>query len=193
MSSPAPQIPQLFCASGPLPSLNFILTAQLGFAFVAMPILLIPIVLPGMAVMAGIPAQSPSSAAAPAPATVATPAPVPAPAPVPQVTPPAPKAAPGTGLPAPLIAMLQSEAPFVANGVYRVTPTEPLVAIDEPIPAPEWYAITRGRFVGVVDQYALSAIAISGVAHAVRKSYTTQNLVIDAFNAALRWGGVQVV
>ncbi|KAJ7702596.1 hypothetical protein B0H16DRAFT_1483148 [Mycena metata] len=99
----------------------------------------------------------------------------------------------GAGLPAPLVAMLRgAEGPFLVNEVFSVTPPEPLGPIEEEIEAPEWYAITRGRFVGVVDQYALSAVAISGVAHGARKAYTTQHLALAAFNQALTWGGVQV-
>ncbi|KAJ7197988.1 hypothetical protein GGX14DRAFT_573830 [Mycena pura] len=106
----------------------------------------------------------------------------------------APARNPGAGLPEPLVQLLRDEkGPFLANEVFSITPTEPLAPIEEADLAPEWYAITRGRFVGVVDQYALSAVAISGVAHGARKAYTTQGLALSAFNQALTWGGVQVV
>jgi hypothetical protein len=60
---------------------------------------------------------------------------------------------PGAGLPAALVALLRNDdSPFCANEVYSVPPSQPLAAIAEDTPAPEWYAITRGRFVGVVDQ-----------------------------------------
>ncbi|KAJ7078636.1 hypothetical protein C8R43DRAFT_1143375 [Mycena crocata] len=122
----------------------------------------------------------------------------PAPAKAPNTTPTDPSAAPprtppGAGLPAALVALLRTEGPYLANEVFSTPPTQPLAAVDEPIPAPEWYCITRGRFVGVVNQYALSGAAISGVAHGERKTYTTQNQALDAFNAALLWGGVVVV
>ncbi|KAJ7734680.1 hypothetical protein B0H16DRAFT_1731740 [Mycena metata] len=106
---------------------------------------------------------------------------------------PAPKVF-GVGLPAPLLALMRTEeGPFLANEVYSVAPNEPLAPIEEAVTAPEWYAITRGRFVSVVDQFALSAVAISGVAHNANKAYATQALALDAFNRALTWGGVQVV
>lgn len=75
------------------------------------------------------------------------------------VTPPAPAARvpPGAGLPAPLLALMRSEdGPFTANEVFSVPPAQPLAPVDEEVPAPEWYAITRGRFVGVVDQLCVS-------------------------------------
>ncbi|KAJ7034648.1 hypothetical protein C8F04DRAFT_1182927 [Mycena alexandri] len=106
---------------------------------------------------------------------------------------PAPKIF-GAGLPAPLLTLMRTEeGPFLANEVFSVAPSQPLAAIEEAVPAAEWYAITRGRFVGVVDQFALSAVAISGVAHNANKAYATQALALDAFNKALTWGGVQVV
>ncbi|KAJ7062985.1 hypothetical protein B0H15DRAFT_958741 [Mycena belliarum] len=120
----------------------------------------------------------------------------PSPAPSPVATGPAAPAArtpPGAGLPPQLLAMLRGEeGPFLANEVFKVVPSTALKPVDEPTPAPEWYAITKGRFVGVVDQFALSAVAISGVAHSARKAYATQSLALDAFNQALTWGGVQV-
>ncbi|KAJ6542991.1 hypothetical protein B0H19DRAFT_1077014 [Mycena capillaripes] len=138
-----------------------------------------------------VPSASPAAAAPEAALAPAAPAPAAAAAAVPPAAPSVRN--PSAGLPAPLVALLRAEdGPFLANEVFSVTPTQPLEAIKEPVPAPEWYAITRGRFVGVVDQFALSAVAISGVAHAARKAYTTQGLTLAAFNQALTWGGVQV-
>ncbi|KAJ7749879.1 hypothetical protein B0H16DRAFT_1460909 [Mycena metata] len=100
----------------------------------------------------------------------------------------------GAGLPAPLLALMRDEeGPFLANEVFSVPPSQPLAPVEEAVPTPEWYAITRGRFVGVVDQFALGAVAISGVAHNANKAYSSQALALDAFNKALTWGGVQVV
>ncbi|KAK7023737.1 hypothetical protein R3P38DRAFT_3534384 [Favolaschia claudopus] len=105
------------------------------------------------------------------------------------VTPPAP----GAGLPAPLVPHLRTEGPYQANEVFVVAPAECLAAVEEEERAPEWYSITRGRFVGVVDQHALSELAISGVAGAARKAYESQAQALAAFNKALAWGIVQVV
>lgn len=110
-----------------------------------------------MAMGAGVPFAAPAPAA-PAPSPVITSAqaaPVAASSePAAPVTPPsaAARPPPGAGLPAPLVALLRADGPYQANEVYSVVPAEPLAAIEEQVPAPEWYAITRGRFVGVVDQ-----------------------------------------
>jgi hypothetical protein len=45
-----------------------------------------------------------------------------------------------------------ADGPFLTNEVFSAAPTEPLAPIEEAVPTPEWYAITRGHFVGVVDQ-----------------------------------------
>ncbi|KAJ7744431.1 hypothetical protein DFH07DRAFT_963656 [Mycena maculata] len=150
--------------------------------------------IPIVALAAAIPAAAVPCAALPTP--VIAPSPSGPPTVSPDTTsPPAPaqRVPPGAGLPAPLVALLRTEGPYLANQVFSTVPAEPLTPIEEDVAAPEWYAVTRGRFVGVVDQFALSAVAISGVAHAARKAYTTQSLALDAFNQALTWGGVQVV
>ncbi|KAJ7678249.1 hypothetical protein DFH06DRAFT_1317027 [Mycena polygramma] len=136
-------------------------------------------------------AVTPPAAPATAPAASATS--VDASASAPSTAPAATRPPPGAGLPAPLVALLRdADGPFLANEVFSVAPNQALDPIEEETPAPEWYAITRGRFVGVVDQHALSAVAISGVAHSRHKAYTTQREALDAFNRALEWGGVSV-
>ncbi|KAJ7774227.1 hypothetical protein DFH07DRAFT_952483 [Mycena maculata] len=183
-SSPAPQVSVL----------NAVPTG-LGFLILSFPISTSSIVFPTTMVSSVVPTPAMSAAPAETPAATAPPATA---ALCESTTPAAAAAAAtrtpaGAGLPAPLLALLRTEGPYDANQVYLVVPTEPLQPIEEEEPAPEWYAVTRGHFVGVVDQFALSAIAISGVAHAARKAYTTQRLALDAFNQALTWGGVQVV
>ncbi|KAJ6629903.1 hypothetical protein B0H10DRAFT_2208473 [Mycena sp. CBHHK59/15] len=127
---------------------------------------------------------------------ICAPAPAAAPSSAPNTAKPGP-AAPaknvGAGLPPALLALLRdADGPFFANQVFKAAPAEALAPVEEDVPAPEWYVIFRGRFVGVVDQYALADLAISGVAHSARKSYTTQGDALHAFNQALEWGGVQV-
>ncbi|KAK6967167.1 hypothetical protein R3P38DRAFT_2815302 [Favolaschia claudopus] len=105
----------------------------------------------------------------------------------------APKPAPGAGLPAALLELLRQDPPFTANQVFSVVPTEPVTAVEEESPAPEWYAIMRGRFVGVVDEYLLCDFATTGIARAARKVYDTQANALHAFNKALTWGGVEIL
>ncbi|KAK6996596.1 hypothetical protein R3P38DRAFT_2799430 [Favolaschia claudopus] len=96
-------------------------------------------------------------------------------------------------LPPALLAKLSKDGPYLANQVFSCPPQQPLEVIPEDSPAPEWYAIFKGRYVGVVDEYALCEFAISGVGQSARKAYSNQNDAVAAFNKALTWGGVQVV
>ncbi|KAK7027568.1 hypothetical protein R3P38DRAFT_2776486 [Favolaschia claudopus] len=100
---------------------------------------------------------------------------------------------PGAGLPPALIEHLRTEGPYTANQAFVVVPSQPLTAIEEATPSAEWYAVTRGRFVGVLNHYALSDLAITGVGHGARKAYPSQGEALQAFNDALEWGIVQVV
>ncbi|KAK7031321.1 hypothetical protein R3P38DRAFT_3187035 [Favolaschia claudopus] len=104
-----------------------------------------------------------------------------------------PAPVPGAGLPSALVPHLRTEGPYLANEVFVVAPAEALAPVDEEVRAPEWYCITRGRFVGVVDHHALSDLAISGVAGGARKAFESQAQALSAFNKALALGIVHVV
>ncbi|KAJ7715467.1 hypothetical protein B0H16DRAFT_1477361 [Mycena metata] len=96
------------------------------------------------------------------------------------------------GIPQGLAVMLRHTAPWSANQLYSVVPTGTLSPVDEVEPAPEWYVVYRGRYVGVVDQYMQAHWAIRSVSNAAHKSYTTQAYALEAFNKVLAWGGVEV-
>ncbi|KAJ7040219.1 hypothetical protein C8F04DRAFT_1253985 [Mycena alexandri] len=129
------------------------LAPAMGF-FVLMPVPLMGFAAPAQLLQA-LPAAPPAAPTPTAPAGPAAAAPAA----------PAARPAPGAGLPAALVALLRdAEGPFFANEVFSVAPPQPLEAVKEEVPAPEWYAITRGRFVGVVDQYALADVAVASVA-----------------------------
>ncbi|KAK6966334.1 hypothetical protein R3P38DRAFT_2816415, partial [Favolaschia claudopus] len=100
---------------------------------------------------------------------------------------------PKSALPPRLAERLRSEGPWEVNQIYSVVPEEPLHGIEDDAPITEWYSITRGRFVGVTEQYAVSDIAITGVAYGARKAYPNQDEALYAFNKALAWGAVQIV
>lgn len=58
----------------------------------------------------------------------------------------------------------------------------------------EFASFFRNLFVAdFILHSALAEMAISGVGGSARKSYASQALALNAFNAALTWGGVQVV
>ncbi|KAJ7447994.1 hypothetical protein FB451DRAFT_1411556 [Mycena latifolia] len=98
-----------------------------------------------------------------------------------------------TGIPPGLASLLRWTGPWSTNIIYSVAPTGPLVPIDEPIPTPEWYCITCGHFVGVIDQYAMAHYGIHSISNTAHKSYTTQAYALDAFNKVVTWGGIEVI
>ncbi|KAJ7741969.1 hypothetical protein DFH07DRAFT_964748 [Mycena maculata] len=156
-----------------LPGLTIVI---LGFPLVASP--------------TTIPYVASAIATEPPPSASVTPAATESASAVTAPTPPAPTARvpAGSGLPAPLVALLRTTGPYLANEVYSVVPAEPLGPIKEDVAAPECKLSLR-----VASSASSINFAISGVAHAARKVYTTQGLALDAFNQALTWGGVQVV
>ncbi|KAJ7106128.1 hypothetical protein C8R43DRAFT_1140618 [Mycena crocata] len=110
-----------------------------------------------------------------------------------QPVPAAPAAAPNdTALPVPSATVAPPNLPLV---LVSLLPSllSGTMASKEDVSMDGWYVIMCGCFVGVVDQFALADIAITGVGHSACKAYTTQQLALKAFNKALKWGGVQVV
>ncbi|KAK7054025.1 hypothetical protein R3P38DRAFT_2761808 [Favolaschia claudopus] len=159
-----------------------------GFPF-AQPFAQPPFFSPPMVVVY-VPYPAPPAAPA-APAAPASPKPKEPKKDSPAAATPAPEKK--SALPPRLVEHLKTEGPYEVNKIYSVVPDAPLQGIEEEGPIREWYAITRGRFVGVVDQYALSDIAITGVAYGARKAYPNQDEALYAFNQALHWGAVQIV
>jgi hypothetical protein len=49
----------------------------------------------------------------------------------------------------------------------------------------KWYAITKGRYIGVTNSTAVADNAVTRVSHAFRACYTTQYEAVKAFNDAL--------
>ncbi|KAK6984032.1 hypothetical protein R3P38DRAFT_3232844 [Favolaschia claudopus] len=96
--------------------------------------------------------------------------------------------APGAGLPPALVEHLRTEGPYNRQPGLRRCPHRAPHRREEATPSPEWYAVTRGRFVGVLNHYALSDLAITGVGSGARKAYPTQGEALQAFNDALHWG-----
>ncbi|KAJ7456322.1 hypothetical protein B0H11DRAFT_2244241 [Mycena galericulata] len=110
--------------------------------------------------------------------------PVATPAPAPLVPPPPPPPPP----PAPLG---QSTAPWVAGVLYSVVPPQDLGSItvaNEEL----WYAVIRGRVVGVTQNQQAALDAVLGVSHNSMRGYKTIDLAVDAFNIARGAGSVQV-
>ncbi|KAJ7102961.1 hypothetical protein C8R43DRAFT_1141083 [Mycena crocata] len=90
--------------------------------------------------------------------------------------------------PAPLQGpMFRNSAPWVAGALYTVVPKEPLVAV--PDNNEKWFAITRGKYVGLTKNSAISLNAVTGISTALSDKFNTQNEALDHFNDALSTPG----
>ncbi|KAJ6463777.1 hypothetical protein C8R47DRAFT_1224945 [Mycena vitilis] len=100
--------------------------------------------------------------------------------------PPAPPAQASTG-------GIRFTGPWLAGVIYGVVPGGPLATV--PDDGEKWYAITKGRFVGVTNSTAIADGAVSRVSHALRSVFDTQQEAVTAFNQALALniGLVQVI
>ncbi|KAJ7512306.1 hypothetical protein B0H11DRAFT_1898797 [Mycena galericulata] len=86
---------------------------------------------------------------------------------------------------------VHTTGPWVAGKLYGVIPLAPL----QPIPdnGGRWYAITRGTYVGLTNNSAVSLNAVTGVPTAITKKYTTQAAALNHFNAALAVHAVAIL
>ncbi|KAJ7457078.1 hypothetical protein FB451DRAFT_1183586 [Mycena latifolia] len=114
-------------------------------------------------------------------APVNAPAPVPAPAPV-IATAPAPAAA---------ASIVRMTGPWVAGTLYGVVPGAPLAAI--PDSNEKWFAITRGKYVGLTRNSAISLNAVTGITSALSDKCNSQADALDHFNTALALGAIAVI
>ncbi|KAJ6518050.1 hypothetical protein C8R47DRAFT_1062604 [Mycena vitilis] len=101
---------------------------------------------------------------------------------------PTPAPAPGTAGPA---AFLRSSEPWLAGYLFNVVPAAPL----SPIPdnGNKWFAITRGKYVGLTKNSAISLNAVTGVSTGLSDKFTTQDDALEHFNAALQSGAIAIL
>ncbi|KAJ7664806.1 hypothetical protein B0H17DRAFT_1143567 [Mycena rosella] len=70
--------------------------------------------------------------------------------------------------------------PWVAGSLYNVILAAPLAAIPDNLE--RWYAITKGRYVGLTTNAAISTAAVTGVSAGLHNGYSTQAAALAAFN-----------
>ncbi|KAJ7715979.1 hypothetical protein B0H16DRAFT_1741601 [Mycena metata] len=74
-------------------------------------------------------------------------------------------------------------APWIAGNLYGVVPLAPWTAI--PDRNERWFAITRGRYVGLTTNSAISVNAVTGVPSGLSTSCASQAEALNHFNVAL--------
>ncbi|KAJ7922182.1 hypothetical protein B0H13DRAFT_2317791 [Mycena leptocephala] len=100
-------------------------------------------------------------------------------------------AAAAPAAPAAPVPFVQSTGPWIAGSLFNVVPAAPLAAV--PDNGEKWYAITKGKYVGLTPHNLLSSGAVMGVSSALQNSYTHQADALAAFNLALTGGLVHVL
>jgi hypothetical protein len=86
---------------------------------------------------------------------------------------------------------LHSSPPWIAGHLYNVVPLAPLTAI--PDHGEKWFAITRGKYVGLTNNSAISLNAVTGVASGLSDRCTTQGEALQHFNDALGANAVAIL
>ncbi|KAJ7770729.1 hypothetical protein B0H16DRAFT_1715383 [Mycena metata] len=86
---------------------------------------------------------------------------------------------------------LQSEGPWKAGILYSVVPREPLAPTSDT--SDKWFAITRGKYVGITKNSALSINAVIGVGSALSDRCSTLDEALDLFNTALAGNAIALL
>ncbi|CAK5283697.1 unnamed protein product [Mycena citricolor] len=86
---------------------------------------------------------------------------------------------------------ISNTAPWVAGTFYSVVPRGELQPIHDK--GEKWYAVTRGKWVGVTNNTALAVNATTGRSAGFQKGYDNQSLALSAFNTALAMEAILVI
>ncbi|KAJ7175321.1 hypothetical protein C8R46DRAFT_1030422 [Mycena filopes] len=104
---------------------------------------------------------------------------------------PAPPTAPSFTTAVPVSALIRHSAPWTSGFLYTVVPGAPLVPV--PDNGGKWFAITRGRYIGLTQNSAVSLSSVSGVSTAMSQKFSSQSVALAHFNTALQTGALAVV
>ncbi|KAJ7869812.1 hypothetical protein B0H13DRAFT_1896494 [Mycena leptocephala] len=86
---------------------------------------------------------------------------------------------------------LRGTGPWIAGTLYSVVPLAPLAAVQDN--GDKWFSITRGKYVGLTKNAAISLNAITGVSTGLSEKHSSQADALDNFNMALATGAVSVI
>ncbi|KAJ7834174.1 hypothetical protein B0H13DRAFT_2370003 [Mycena leptocephala] len=117
---------------------------------------------------------------------------------LPEVSPVAPGTAQSQAPPPPPLptagaapGFFQTTGPWVAGNLYTVVPTAPLSPV--PDQGERWFSVTRGKYVGLTKNSAISLNAVTGVSTGMTARFSTQTEAISNFNGALHSGVVAIL
>ncbi|KAJ7038824.1 hypothetical protein C8F04DRAFT_1255746 [Mycena alexandri] len=104
---------------------------------------------------------------------------------------PAAPAAPAPPLGSAAASLIRSTGPWAAGYLYGVVPPGPLSSV--PDNGGKWFAITRGTYVGLTQNSAISLSAVTGVSTALTGKFSNQTDALNHFNGALASHSVAVL
>ncbi|KAJ7895677.1 hypothetical protein B0H13DRAFT_2338753 [Mycena leptocephala] len=87
--------------------------------------------------------------------------------------------------------LIQGHGPWVAGILFTVIPRTALAAVADN--GEKWFAITRGKYVGLTKNSAISLNAVTGVSTGLSEKFSSQADALNHFNAALVTGAVAVI
>ncbi|KAJ7601973.1 hypothetical protein DFH06DRAFT_1343555 [Mycena polygramma] len=100
-------------------------------------------------------------------------------------------AAPPPFVPVPTNTFIRSTGPWNAGVLYSVIPAAPLSAV--PDNGGKWHAITRGKYIGLTQNSAVSLNAVTGISTGLSQKFSNQADALNSFNAALATSALAVV
>ncbi|KAJ7169145.1 hypothetical protein C8R43DRAFT_945104 [Mycena crocata] len=92
---------------------------------------------------------------------------------------------------APTPGFIRGTGPWIAGNLYGVVPTAHIVAV--PDHNEKWFAITRGKYIGLTKNSAISLNAVTGVSSGLADRCSSQADTVEYFNEALDAGAVVVI
>ncbi|KAJ7169173.1 hypothetical protein C8R43DRAFT_945126 [Mycena crocata] len=105
--------------------------------------------------------------------------------------PPATVATPAAPVAPAAPAFLRTTGPWIAGLLYVVVPTHPLAPVTDL--NEKWFAITRGKYVGLTKNSAISLRAVTGVATGLHEKFSNQADALEHFNTALAANAVAII
>ncbi|KAJ7130578.1 hypothetical protein C8R44DRAFT_872366 [Mycena epipterygia] len=98
---------------------------------------------------------------------------------------------PGNIHPSLAACLCRMTGPWVAGTLYGVVPAAPLAAV--PDNNEKWFAITRGTYVGLTRNSAISLNATTRIKSGLAEKCPSQGAALEHFNEALACGSISVV
>ncbi|KAJ7021084.1 hypothetical protein C8F04DRAFT_1195841 [Mycena alexandri] len=86
--------------------------------------------------------------------------------------------------------LVRTTAPWAAGILFGIVPPVPLTAV--PDNGGKWFAITRGKYISLTQNSAISLNAVTGISTGLGEKFNSQSDTLSHFNGALALGALNV-